>query len=377
MVAAGGFADEPFLQEWHEAYPLASADANDVRSVAVDSAGVVWAATKAGVFMLEDGKWRGCDGGGSAGPAYKVAAGESGVVWAGTWDGLYRLGPAQQVHAGSLEGVEGPITAIAIVEGGVVALGPNGAWRVTGSGVTVEPMPCSRGRRDITRGGRRLSMLPRRWGCRMCAEARRGLYQKEDEILSPDVASLAFDGAGTLWAGGLGGVTLYRNGARVGQMTPAEGLPNLFVQCVRAGARRPDVGRHEAGRGAVRRAGVVGAAQPALAAVGRCAGRGVWSGRHGVRGHGGGSERHKAEADDACGEVGDYFESVTAARHKREPGFVEKVRLERPGDLNRGNPWTTTTTASTRRCILRRNVIGTRRRKTRRRVKAPWPRTTR
>ncbi|MBM3289388.1 MAG: hypothetical protein FJY92_04480, partial [Candidatus Hydrogenedentes bacterium] len=37
--------DTPFVQEYHEAFPLASENENDVRGVAVDAQGRVWAAT--------------------------------------------------------------------------------------------------------------------------------------------------------------------------------------------------------------------------------------------------------------------------------------------------------------------------------------------
>ena len=49
----GAIKDEPFTQEYHKPYPLQSKEENDVRAIAVDLSGVVWAGTKAGLFKLD------------------------------------------------------------------------------------------------------------------------------------------------------------------------------------------------------------------------------------------------------------------------------------------------------------------------------------
>ena len=56
-----GVPDTPFTQEYHEPYQLPEGQAgNDVRSVAVDGQGHVWAATQAGIFRLDtaQSQWR-------------------------------------------------------------------------------------------------------------------------------------------------------------------------------------------------------------------------------------------------------------------------------------------------------------------------------
>ena len=50
--------DAPFEQDVHESYPLATPAENDVRSIAVEPSGRVWAATGAGVRYLEGGNWK-------------------------------------------------------------------------------------------------------------------------------------------------------------------------------------------------------------------------------------------------------------------------------------------------------------------------------
>ncbi|HUW59799.1 MAG TPA: two-component regulator propeller domain-containing protein [Candidatus Bathyarchaeia archaeon] len=330
---AAQIPDEPFWQEQHKPYTLASEEANDVRSIAVDSAGNLWAATQAGMFVLENGAWRRplLD---DAGPAYKIVAGPGGEVWAGAWDGLYR-GTAKGLTR--VEGVEGPVTAIAVIEGGALAMGPKGAWRVAGGVAAAESIPGSVNRRDVIVDGDGTLWVATGTGLACVRPNERGVYQKENEILSPDVAALAFDSEGTLWAGGLGGVTLYRGGVRVGQMTPDEGLHDVFVQCVRRG---PD-GRMWVGT---------------KLGVARYGGR-DWSLRHSRRWLLSDDVRDVAFGPDGTAYVATaagvsairrrqttlaekaaYFETVTAERHVREPGLVEKVRLERPGDIESWKP---------------------------------------
>ena len=49
--------DTPFVQEYHEAYPIGDQAAiNDVRAIAVDHKDNIWAATKAGIYFLEEKK---------------------------------------------------------------------------------------------------------------------------------------------------------------------------------------------------------------------------------------------------------------------------------------------------------------------------------
>jgi len=85
-------ADTPFDQEYHEPYPVGSgADENDVRAIAVDDAGRVWVATKAGIHVLEDGTWESLMNEDEAGPAYDVLVDGTGTVWVAAWNGLYQF----------------------------------------------------------------------------------------------------------------------------------------------------------------------------------------------------------------------------------------------------------------------------------------------
>jgi hypothetical protein len=81
--------DVPFVQEYHEAYPFeAGGAANDVRAVAVDTNGAVWAATKAGLYVLQSGKWS-QPSGVTTGPLYDLYVDREDRAWVGAWDGVY------------------------------------------------------------------------------------------------------------------------------------------------------------------------------------------------------------------------------------------------------------------------------------------------
>ena len=57
--SASGMADTAFVQECHTPYPVACAPGgDDVRAVAVDGAGCVWAATGASVYRWDENLWR-------------------------------------------------------------------------------------------------------------------------------------------------------------------------------------------------------------------------------------------------------------------------------------------------------------------------------
>ncbi len=83
--------DTPFSQEFHEGYPITnSGTENEVRAVAVDHNDVVWAATRSGLFRLDESK---CVPvlGATSGPHYCLHIDTAGFVWVGAWDGAYRI----------------------------------------------------------------------------------------------------------------------------------------------------------------------------------------------------------------------------------------------------------------------------------------------
>ena len=129
--AGDGVADTPFVQEYHEPHVIGDdAAANDIRAVAVDSVGNVWAATKAGAYCLKKGEktWRTLMGEDEAGPAFDVCAGAGRAVWIGAWNGLYEAAPD---GFEKVEAIDQPISAVYATETEVLAAGPEGLWRRT------------------------------------------------------------------------------------------------------------------------------------------------------------------------------------------------------------------------------------------------------
>ncbi|MDQ1257701.1 MAG: hypothetical protein QG656_2307, partial [Candidatus Hydrogenedentes bacterium] len=163
------------------------------------------------------------------------------------------------------------------------------------------------------------------------------LYQKPEDILSCDVQGIAYAPDGSLWAGGFGGITVFKNGEKSATIGTAEGLPSPYVQSI---AQGPD-GRMWVGT---------------LLGVTRYDGT-KWSLRHSRRWLLGDDVRGVAFGADGTAwvataggvstikrktvtlaEKARYFHEVCMARHVRAPWIVEKCRLDTPGDLSTYKP---------------------------------------
>ncbi len=330
---APAVADTPFAQEYHEGHVLVAgkAEANDVRAVAVDAAGNVWAGTADGVYVLpEDGtEWKPAMTSEQAGPVYDLAASPEGVVYAAAWNGLFAcaLDGARRVGAD-----ESPRSVVWIdLEGQSRSLGPTDKSIETGSDPIVSAnlraaLPTPKGLWLATGAG--LYHL---------TGGATTLYRVPVDILSSDVTGVALAADGRLWAGCLGGITVYEDGRRVETITPADGLPSVNIQCV---ACAPD--------------GVMWVGTDL--GVTRCDGK-TWSLRHsrrwlmdddvrdvafGVDGTawvataGGISAIKRREL--TLAQKAEHFEKISMERHVREPFIVEKCVLPKPGDLSQWKP---------------------------------------
>jgi len=333
---SAGVADIPFAQEYHEAYPLGDDAANDVRAIAADVNGNVWAATKAGLYVLNKPakEWSPCMAPEDAGPAFDVCVDARNTVWVGAWNGLYRGTPE---GLSKVAGIDAPVAAVSSSGEGVIAAGPDGLWRVSGDGVKTEALRCARSVRAVLddRGGG--VWIATGQGLTHRTQEGDTLYQKPEEILSCDLADAAYARDGRLWVAGLGGVTVFDQGKRVAHFTPKEGLPGIFVQAVACG---PD--------------GVmwVGTDKGAARYDGKS-----WSLRHSRRWLL--SDEVRDVAFDAEGtawvatskgvsaikrrtmtlaEKAGYYYEMCMARHVRDPWIVEKCVLPTPGDVSKWEP---------------------------------------
>lgn len=228
-----GIPDIPFIQEYHEPYPVRQPNepkinpsTNDIRALAIDKAGGVWAATKAGVFLLRVGAWaRQADV--TDGPAYDIFVDDEGVVWVAAWDGVYRIGESGAEKA---QGVDGPVSVIAAVPGGMAALGPDGAWRSTNGQWQRITDPWSRNVRDMVVGLDGDWWIATGMGLYRVSENGVRHYHREDELLTGALDAVAFAPDGQLWIGGWGGIDVYEHGVRVASFTGKEGLPHYDVR---------------------------------------------------------------------------------------------------------------------------------------------------
>ena len=225
-------SDTPFWQDYHESFPLGSPPENDVRSVAFDGRGRLWAATAAGVRFLDRNVWRAPGGADNLGEALTLFRDRAGTVWVGGVQGLARI-DGERLVSEPLR----PQLVCAITEdptGTLYAAGPERIW--------------------IRRAGKPWEELKGRWhqAIRGIAPADHdhlwiatasGLYLQHtssgkpsrrfgtpNQLLSSNLYCLTTLADGTVAVGSTGGVDLYRGTTRVRSLGVAQGLPNRHAR---------------------------------------------------------------------------------------------------------------------------------------------------
>lgn len=329
--------DQPFLQEYHRSFSLDSLrDAMDVRALLVDREGSVWAATAAGVYILnpETAQANPAPGERLAGPAYALAMAADGTIWIGAWNGLYYSA------AGGLKrivDINDPISAVLVQGDSVQAFGPVSRWQVNRNGVHRLTMPFPRSLRAVKADGQGGFFVASERG--LFHQHGQGItvYQKNDELLGATVADVEYDQDGTLWVGGLGGITLMRHGKRSGAFTPDNGLPFITIQCLacaKDGAMwigtRQGVVRYKEGRWLVRNSRRWLSHNDVRDIVFDQKGRAWIATAEGISGI---VPRMMTLAEKA-----EHFQRITEARHIRPPYLVEKCALAAPGDTLHWQP---------------------------------------
>ena len=332
-----GLPDTPFIQEYHEAYPIAlPGSANDVRAITADSAGNIWAATAAGVYRLNKGEkqWIPDMKEADAGPAYDIAVDNKGTVWAGAWNGIYQSTPSGLKRVAP---IDHPIPALCATENEIIALGAGRIYRLANGKSTSKEVPYSKSFRAILPDRKEGLWIATGLGLYHHTNTGYKLFQTESELVSPDLCDIAFDSKGNLWIGSLGGITVYKGQRRAESFTPKQGLPSISVRCV---ARGPDgfmwigtelgVARYDGKDFSVRHSK-------------------RWLVNDDVRdiafdsdgtawiATAGGVSAIKCKSMTLL-EKADYFLDICLARHVREPNIVEKCLLTTPGDTSNFKP---------------------------------------
>jgi hypothetical protein len=340
--AYAGIEDRPFIQEYHQPYRLGlSAEKNDVRTIAVNNSGQVWAGTKAGLFVLDQvtGQWEGALDTNDQGPINDLFVDPGGTVWIAAWNGLYRAGDydAEDNKPEKISITNSPVAVVNEIAGNMFAFGPDGIWKTQGKEWVREDIPYSRALRKLIPDHNEGYYLGTGKGLYHRTPHGIKLFQNAEELLSDNVFGLAWSAEGELWIGGLGGVTVYKDDKRIKSFTPKEGLPNSWVRCIQ-----------KATDGSM----WVGTDQGVTIYDGR-----GWSLRHSRRWLL--SDRVRDIAFDQNGNAwiatsngvsaimrmqmtleqkARYYYNIMVQRHVREPYLVEKCRFSIPGDTTTWEP---------------------------------------
>lgn len=317
------------MQERHEPHPLESRDGNDVRAVAVDLENRVFAATKDGLYILENGKWISPENA-PKGPMYDLYIDGADGVWVGSWDGLYRIADD---HCEKIREIHGAISCLAGDGERIIALGPDDSWIYLNNEWRSVPRTWSGDVNDIAIDKDGSFWVAAGMGLHHVASYGSRYYYQDDELYSSEVNAAAFAPDGRLWLGELGGIDVYENGVRVDTVTSDDGLPYYDVRTL---AFAPD-GRLWVGTG-------LGAA--------RYDGE-SWSLRHSRRwllsddvrdiafDSNGGAWIATANGVSAIKtrmmtlkDKADHYLEICLKRHVREPWFVEKCFFPDPSNKN-------------------------------------------
>ena len=212
---ARGFPDGPYVQEYHETHIVGEMPGcNDVRAITADHNDTIWIATEAGIYRSDrdTGQWGQCMAEIDVGPAYDIAVDDTGAVWIGAWNGMYRSTPKDLTK---VQGINHLIAALCADGDTIVGLGLCGIWRIAGNDCAYTKVPYSRHFRAVVPTGHGGLWIGTGMGLYRHTDTQYRLYQSQSELVSPDVYDIAHGPDDTLWIGGFGGITVYRDDARM------------------------------------------------------------------------------------------------------------------------------------------------------------------
>ncbi len=332
-IVPGSVTDDPFIQEVHIPFPLDNDAANDVRSVAVDTDGKIWAATREGIYSLESGTWKSWSTGENKGPAYDISVAKDGSLWIGAWNGAYLL---KNDNLSKIEGIDSPVSVIRAYDE-VIALGPKGQWKITGNSAKALNWDIALSARDMIKDVNKGYWISTDVGLFYKTESDTKFIQNVENLVGNALTSLAWSQDKTLWIGGLGGITLYRNGKRVGHLTHKEGLISIDVYCLESApdgamwvGTKQGIARYNNLEWSMRysRRWLLDNEVRDIAFDG--------AGNAWVATAGGVSKIERRTITMA--QKADYYQRILEDRHIRPPYIVEKINLMSPGDTTKWEP---------------------------------------
>lgn len=224
------YTDVPFIQETHEAFQISDNwDDNDIRSIAVDNESTVWIATASGIFkkINETRNWEPIITGVDRGPAYSAELAEDGTVYLGTWNGIY------SVKNGEVEKQTGPKPPVSVITSKGTetwALGPNGIWLLKNGIWEEQPFKIARSVRGATADGNGTLWVATDAGLYQYKDGQTKLFQAE--LISAYAKTVAFAPGNEIWTGVMGGVSIMKNKTFTKTLTPKQGIPSIFVNCI-------------------------------------------------------------------------------------------------------------------------------------------------
>jgi hypothetical protein len=229
-AAFSAYADVPFIQETHDAFKISdNRDDNEIRSIVVDKESTIWIATASGVFKKMDGTriWEPVISGTDRGPAYSAEISTDGTVFLGTWNGVY------SVSNGTLKKHSGPKPPVSVITSKGTetwALGPYGIWLLKNNSWEEQPYKIARSVRGATADGNGSLWVATDAGLYLCKAGQTKLFQTE--LISAYAKTVAFAPGDEIWAGVMGGVSIMKNGTFTKKLTPEQGIPSVFVNCI-------------------------------------------------------------------------------------------------------------------------------------------------
>ena len=232
-AAVEAYRDVPFVQESHVAFQIGRNQAdNEIRSIAVDNDQNVWIATASGFFCKKtgSGEWEPIISGEDRGPAYSVTVNRNGEVLLGSWNGIYRFSNHQLKKE---EGVKPPVSVIC--GNGTVnyALGPYGIWQYTNSNWEPLDYKLARSVRDAIVDDKGILWVATDAGLYKCQAGKSRLFQDVSELISCYGRAIAVGPTGNIWAGVMGGVSVRDSEHWIKNITPADGLSSVNVNCIK------------------------------------------------------------------------------------------------------------------------------------------------